>query len=141
MPDILHEVTIKASPEKVYKALTEQSGLAAWWTRDVTAQPKVGTVSEFRFDMTFKMKVDELDTGRKVYWTPVDGGPPDWAGTRITWDLNSVDGGTRVLFGHRDYASTEGSFANVSYNWAGYLISLKHYLETGKGAPYPESQH
>jgi uncharacterized protein YndB with AHSA1/START domain len=28
MPDILHRIGIKASPEKVYTALTEQEGLA-----------------------------------------------------------------------------------------------------------------
>jgi uncharacterized protein YndB with AHSA1/START domain len=143
MPDILHEVTIKASPEKVYKALTEQSELAAWWTRDATAQPEVGTVSEFKFmggQMTFKIRIDALEPNRQISWTPLQGAP-DWPGTRITWDLTPVDGGTKVLFGHRDYASTEGSFANVSYNWAGYLISLKHYLETGKGAPHPDDLH
>ena len=29
MPDILHEVTIAASPDKVFEALTTQNGLAA----------------------------------------------------------------------------------------------------------------
>ena len=143
MADILHELTIKASPAHVYAAITEQSGLAAWWTRDATAQPAVGTVSMFQFgggQVTMKIRVDELEPGRKVTWTPLEG-VPDWPGTRVTWDLAPTDGGTKVLFGHRGYASTGGSFANVSYNWAGYLISLKHYLESGKGAPHPEEMH
>jgi len=143
MPDILHEVTIKAPPVKVYKALTEQRGLAAWWTKDTTAQPKVGTISQFKFgggQATFNYKVDVLEPDKKVQWTPLDGGPPDWSGTRVTWDLTPVENGTKVLFGHRGYASTDGSFASVNYNWGGYLISLKHYLETGKGTPHPEER-
>ena len=32
MPDILHRVGIKASPEEVYKALATRDGLAGWWT-------------------------------------------------------------------------------------------------------------
>ena len=45
MPDILHEVTIAASPDKVYKAITEQQARG-----DHRALPKPnGTVGEFSF--------------------------------------------------------------------------------------------
>lgn len=143
MADILLENTIKVSPDKVYTALTEQSGLASWWTKDTRAQAVVGSTAEFGFGggaVTFKFKVEALDAGKKVIWTPIEGGPPDWAGTRITWDLTPVEGGTKVLMGHRGYSMTEGSFASVNYNWAGYLISLKYYLETGKGTPHPDEK-
>jgi uncharacterized protein YndB with AHSA1/START domain len=50
MPDILHRVGIQASAEKVYWALTDEEGLAGWWTRKVEASPGVGSVIEFRFD-------------------------------------------------------------------------------------------
>jgi uncharacterized protein YndB with AHSA1/START domain len=33
MTDILHRITIEASPEALYRALTEQNGLSAWWTK------------------------------------------------------------------------------------------------------------
>ena len=49
--------------------------------------------------------------------------------------LTPVEAGTSVRFGHRDYASVEGSFASVAYNWAWYMASLKDYLETGEGRP------
>jgi uncharacterized protein YndB with AHSA1/START domain len=138
MFDILHEVTIEAPPGKVYQAITEQEGLAAWWTTHTTAQPKVGAVNEFGFEggqMIFKMRVDKLEAGRSVQWTVVQG-VPDWGGTYVTWDLTPVENGTKLLFGHRNYASTEGSYANVNYNWGRFLTSLKAYLETGSGTPY-----
>jgi uncharacterized protein YndB with AHSA1/START domain len=137
MADILHEVTIAAKPEAVYAALTEQAGLSAWWTTRAKAEARVGSVSEFGFEggqMLFRMRVDQLEPGHKVYWTP-EQGAPDWGGTRVTWDLTAVEAGTKVLLGHRGYASTEGSFASVSYIWAWYLTSLKLYLESGKGTP------
>jgi hypothetical protein len=56
----------------------------------------------------------------------------------VTWDLTPVEEGTKLLFGHRDYAMTEGSFASVSYNWAWFLTSLKQYIETGTGTPYAD---
>lgn len=49
MLDILHRIGIKASSEKVYAALTEQEGLAGWWTKNTNATPKVGAILEFRF--------------------------------------------------------------------------------------------
>lgn len=143
MADILLETVIKSPPDKVYQALTEQSGLASWWTKDTTAQPKVGSMASFTFyggQNTFKFKIDALEPGKKVHWSRVDGGPPDWQGTHITWDLTPVENGTKVVFGHRGYASTEGSFGNVAYQWGGYFISLKHYLETGKGTPHPDEK-
>jgi uncharacterized protein YndB with AHSA1/START domain len=31
MADIWHEITIAATPDKVYKAITEEEGLTSWW--------------------------------------------------------------------------------------------------------------
>ncbi|MEZ4672141.1 MAG: SRPBCC domain-containing protein [Anaerolineae bacterium] len=137
MPDILHELTIEGKPEAVYKAITEQDGLSSWWTVHATAQPKVGAVDEFRFgggQIVMKMEVSKLEPGKAVQWKALQGAP-DWGGTQVTWDLTPIETGTKLLFGHRDYASTEGSFASVSYQWAWFLTSLKSYIETGKGTP------
>ena len=34
MPDILHLLTIHASPERVFQALATAEGIRNWWTRD-----------------------------------------------------------------------------------------------------------
>jgi hypothetical protein len=41
MPDILHRVGIKSSPE-VYTALSEEKGLAGRWPKDTKASPFTG---------------------------------------------------------------------------------------------------
>jgi uncharacterized protein YndB with AHSA1/START domain len=108
MPDILHELTIAATPDRVYRAITEEQGLASWWTPQATAQPKIGSIAEFSFSggrFVVKMEITKLKPGRKVSWTVKDGFPD---GTHVTWDLTAVDDRTKVRFGHRDYASTEG---------------------------------
>jgi uncharacterized protein YndB with AHSA1/START domain len=141
MPDILLEVPIAASPDQVYRAITEQQGLASWWTPDVVTGPEVGSTAEFTFTsgpgsrVVAKMEIAALEPGRKVYWTVAEDNIPDWVGTHITWDVTPADQGTNVRFGHRDYPSTEGPFARVGYRWAWYLTSLKDYLETGQGRP------
>ena len=141
MADILHEVTIDASPAKVYQALTEQSGLQGWWTEHTKAKAQTGTISEFSFYggmAVFKLSVDTLEPGDKVYWG-VEQGPPGWENTRITWDLSGDNGKTKLLLGHRDWASTGGMYPSVSYNWAWYMTSLKQYVETGKGTPHTDA--
>lgn len=138
MPDILHEVPIAGTPEKIYQALTEQSGLRAWWTEQASAQAKADTVSEFQFyggQIKMQIKVDEISSNH-IAWSP-QAGVPDWPGTRITWDISSDDnGGTKLLFGHRNFPSYDGSFAYTNFNWGWYLSSLKSYIETGMGKPH-----
>ena len=63
MVDILHAILIDASPEIVYNAITQEGGLKSWWTTDVKAEQKEGTVSVFGFynhSVVFKMQIDEL---------------------------------------------------------------------------------
>ncbi len=44
MPDILHRVGIKSSPDEAYRALTAIDALSDWWTNDTQGQSKVGEV-------------------------------------------------------------------------------------------------
>ena len=138
MPDILHEVTIMGAPDKVNKALTDQSALRSWWTVEANAQPKAGTVSQFSFyggQVNMKIKVDEIAPDH-VYWSPQEG-VPDWANTRITWDMTPGENGTtKLLFSHRNFANYDGSYALTNFNWGWYLISLKAYIESGTGKPH-----
>jgi uncharacterized protein YndB with AHSA1/START domain len=141
MPDILIELRIGATPDKVYRAIIEQEGLARWWTPEVVAEPQVGSVAEFTFTggpggrVMVAMEIAALEPGRQVKWAVTEDPFPEWVGTHITWELTPLDHGTKVRFGHRDYPSIEGSFASVAYSWAWYLASLKDYLETGTGRP------
>jgi uncharacterized protein YndB with AHSA1/START domain len=137
MPDIVHQLNIAAPPDRVYNAITEQQGLAGWWTPDATAKAEAGSLAEFRFldgQAVIRLEVATLEPNRAVRWR-IREAMPEWAGTHITWDLAPADGGTTVRFGHRNYPSTEGSFASVNFHWAWHLISLKDYLETGRGRP------
>ncbi len=138
MPDILHRLVIRASPAHVYRALTMPEGLAAWWTRDVTAEPTVGSVALFGFnrrEVVFRMFVQELVETDRVRWHCL-GGHPEWRDTEITFVLSPAADGTAVDFAHRGWKSSEGILAVCSLDWARYLQSLKDYLETGLGAPH-----
>jgi uncharacterized protein YndB with AHSA1/START domain len=142
MADILHRVGIKSSSNEVYKALATREGLACWWTNDTQGETNVGGVIQFRFSADgselggFDMKVLELHPAKRVLWQVV-GGPEEWIGTKISWDLK-VDGEySVVLFKHQGWKEPVEFMHHCSTKWAIYLLSLKSLVETGKGAPNP----
>jgi uncharacterized protein YndB with AHSA1/START domain len=59
MPNIHHEVLIGAPAENVYKAITSQEGLSAWWTPGTSAKAEIGSVSRFPFGPNYhkEMKI------------------------------------------------------------------------------------
>jgi uncharacterized protein YndB with AHSA1/START domain len=139
MADILHRVGVKdATPEKVYEALTTVDGLAGWWTDDTTGSSDVGGVLEFRFPPVggFDMKVLDLKPAERVAWEVV-GGPEEWIGTTVHWDLRQDGDYTIVLFKHQGWAEPVEFMHHCSTKWGSYLMSLKSLVETGEGAPAP----
>ena len=141
MPDIIHQVTIKGSEAQIYHALTQQEGLAGWWTRHAQTTTVVGGTSTFSFnngETVFTMRLDELAEPSLVRWYCL-GGHPEWARTTIEFDLEpGGDGTTLVNFKHLGWRSTDGILGMCSYDWAGYLWSLKELIELGVGHPYED---
>jgi uncharacterized protein YndB with AHSA1/START domain len=140
MPDILHRVGIKSSsPNDTYKALTTIEGLSGWWTNDTQGESKVGGVVQFRFGAHggFDMKVIELHPADRVLWQVV-GGPEEWIGTKISFELKQDGDFTIVLFKHQGWKEPVESMHHCSTKWALFLMSIKSLVETGKGAPYPD---
>jgi uncharacterized protein YndB with AHSA1/START domain len=138
MPDIVPRIGIRATPRKVYAALTEQKGLAGWWTSNTNASPKAGALLQFRFDDQGgnDMTVVRLVRGKRILWRCVNGAK-EWIGTRVMFDLKREGGRTILLFTQRGWR-TQGEFMHYcSTKWAVYLLSLKSLLEKGRGRPYP----
>ena len=141
--DILHRVGIKAPVDAVYKALATRDGVAAWWTTDTQGESKVGAALRFRFSAGgveiggIEMKVLELDPPRQVQWQVV-GGPAEWIGTKISWELRQEGEYAIVLFKHQGWKEPVEFMHHCSTKWAIFLMSLKSLLETGKGMPNPD---
>jgi uncharacterized protein YndB with AHSA1/START domain len=140
MADIVQDTTIAVAPERVYGAITRQQELARWWTRDVKAEPTVGSLAEFRFDKgetVFELEIVALDAAKKVEWR-VHSGPPHWQGTTVTWALAPAAGGTALHFAHTGFAAANRLYEETRGGWEYFLGSLKAYLETGTGTPHGE---
>jgi uncharacterized protein YndB with AHSA1/START domain len=143
MVDILHRVGATAPLEKVYEALATREGVAGWWTKDTTGEDTVGgTLTTAFHDETgshigsFELEITQLDPAGSVDWL-VTGGPEEWIGTHIHFDLKEEDDFTIVLFSHTGWQEPVEFMNHCSTKWATYLMSLKRFVETGTGEPAP----
>jgi uncharacterized protein YndB with AHSA1/START domain len=143
VPDIIHRIGFKAPAEKTFNAFSTLKGLANWWTDEVQGEDRIGGKIAFTFrnpagEVVGKMimEVEESDPGKSLRWRCVDG-PPDWIGTDITFRLSQQDGQTILIFGHRNWKEATESMAHCSMKWAVFMLSMREYVETGKGRPSP----
>jgi uncharacterized protein YndB with AHSA1/START domain len=139
MSDILHRVGIKSSVSDTYRSLATLQSLAAWWTTDTRGSGDVGGVIGFHFGTRghFNMKVLELQPAKRVLWQVIDG-PADWIGTKVSFDLKQEGEQATVLFKHQGWSEQSEFMHHCSTKWASFLMSLKSFVETGKGAPFPD---
>jgi uncharacterized protein YndB with AHSA1/START domain len=138
MADILHRVGVVAPLGDVYRALATPEGLAGWWTADTVGESESGGKLAFRFGEAggFDMEILELDPAGRVRWR-VTGGPGEWIGTEIGWRLDQRGDYTIVLFAHEGWREPVEFMHHCSTKWATFLMSLKEFVETGRGHPAP----
>ena len=143
MVDIIHRIGIRSSAAKVYEAISTIKGISHWWTEEVEGDERIKGKIEFTFrsesgDIKGKMamEVQELNPQKSIRWRCVDG-PAEWIGTDVTFDLSQQDGQTIVIFGHRNWREAVEFTAHCSMKWAVFLLSLREFVETGKGKPSP----
>ena len=141
------EISINASPQKVFTALTEQKGLQNWWTPTCSAEAKVGSKAKFNFDKTYNvMEIEKLIPNKQVIWRCVDqyhNSPnltkhDEWVGTQIIFNLKeNTKGGTDLSFTHQGLAEDLQCYAQCFKGWTHFIkTSLKSYAETEQGQPY-----
>lgn len=139
MPNIKHYLSISSPVDKVYRAVTEQEGLAGWWTLETRAKPEVGFINEFKFGEKYlnKMRITEIQPNKRVSWLCIVG-DKEWVGTKFIFDLEEKDGATILRFAQNDWKDETDFFASCNFRWGFYMQSLKNYCETGKGTPFGE---
>jgi uncharacterized protein YndB with AHSA1/START domain len=141
--DIIHRIGIKAPISKVYAALATTEGVAGWWTSETTGLSKVGGVIEVRFRAddgkeigSMVINVLTLDSNKKIQWR-FKSGPKEWLETDVIFSLSQDGDTTIVLFGHMGWREAVEFTAHCSMKWATFLLSLREFVETGKGRPSP----
>ena len=99
----------------------------------------VGETLEFWFSgfRASIMQVTVLEAAELVRWRVFDGGAEDWIDTEVEFKIFCVEGKTYLHFRHSNWKESAKSFPHCSLGWAIFLLSLKEFVETGKGRPHP----
>lgn len=138
MKTILHTVDIRAGPPVIYESLTEEVGLAGWWSTRVSAGTGVGSRIHFTFIDVFNpvMEITDLQEDRLVGWRCV-GGHELWAGDTFRFEIEAREDRS-ILFFRQEYARelSDEEYGRYNFNWGYYLHSLKKLCETGEGTPH-----
>jgi uncharacterized protein YndB with AHSA1/START domain len=137
----MHLIKIRAAQDTVYQAVSTAEGIRNWWTRDAALDAKVGGTGEFGFydhRMFINVQVAELTPPGHAAWDVVASKGAVFDGTTISFDMKSEEGITSLLFAHRGFRADGNNIASATTRWGFYLLSLKRYLETGKGSPNPD---
>ncbi len=148
MHDIVHELTIDASLDAVYAAVSTGPGLARWWSSDVSlessavgaapAEPSEGDVLSIGFDdraVVIRLRIDTLngpaEEGPALAHLTCIGGPEEWPATQIAFRIErDSDTGTTVRFWHGGWEYEDGALPRCSFQWAMYLDALRASLES-----------
>lgn len=102
MYDILHDLIIDASAERIFHAVSEPRHLNNWWTKKCSGIPKIG--SEYRlffspeFDWRAEVSISQFAKHFELKMTKSD---EDWDSTKFGFILTKVKGG--ILLSHTQW--------------------------------------
>ena len=140
MKIIHHVVDIARPPSEVWSAITEERGLAGWWSTQVHAPAAtVGARIEFTFMDGFNpvMEIVTAEPAAELEWRCVGGHGP-WNDNTFRFQLAPLDDGRTRLRFWQDYAVelSDDAYGIYNFNWGYYLESLRLLCTTGTGKPF-----
>ncbi|MEO1552928.1 MAG: SRPBCC domain-containing protein [Pseudomonadota bacterium] len=131
-PVMVKTIYLNASPDKVWRHLTDKELLARWFhevDRNLTEKVAFEYLS-FHYDKDERKlmwgEVLELDPPRKLVHTFTH----EWLKgviTTVTWDLLEVDGGTQLTMTHEGIP-TLGELADHDKGWDEHFLRLRMML-------------
>lgn len=137
MPDILHRLFVKASPEKVFSTFTLPAGLNAWWSLESTGKPALNEIYRFYFGSGYdwRAKVTHIIPNKELTWQMTEA-MHDWLPTQVGFVLTKNHDGTDVYFFHNNWQQANEHFAISNFCWGQLLKGLKDYCEHGTIVPF-----
>lgn len=129
---MIKTIYLKASPEKVWRHLTEKELLARWFHE---TNKDIADGAEFEY-----LSFDEDKDDRKLMWGKViESDPPHklvhtfthkWLEgviTTVTWELTEMEGGTQLRLTHAGLPSM-GELSDHDKGWDEHMVRLRMML-------------
>lgn len=139
MTRIQTRVGIKTSLSAAYEAVHRPEGLSGWWAAEAEGTADVGGALTLRFPgyPDHVWGIQELRPQEHVVLSMLSG-PDAWKGSSLRFDLAEGTGQVWVTLTHTTAPDVpHDAYLYFCTKWPTFLVSLKAYLETGAGMPYP----
>ena len=140
--DYSHTLTLKATPQAVYKAINDVTG---WWTINTDGRTeRVGDEFTVQFGDVHRttQRIIEVEHGKRVVWRVTESLLPwlkdreEWKGTEIVFDIAPTTLGTRLTFAHIGLTPKVECFAQCEKGWDYFIgTSLFKLITEGTGMP------
>ncbi|HEY8291769.1 MAG TPA: SRPBCC domain-containing protein [Thermomicrobiales bacterium] len=128
------EIFIRATPERVFRALTVKEDLEAWFVKEATIDLRVGGALRLVWDPeSVEGTFLEVDPPRRVVFT-WDERPAIAGITTSAFTLTAEGAGTRLHLVHSGFgagAAWDRLFENINGGWNKELEHLRAWLEDG----------
>lgn len=127
-------LTIAATPEEVFAALTNPDQVTAWWNaKCATGSGETGGELRITFGSEERPTVIRVLAAHRpdvVVWE-VTCSPliPDWEGTRPTFTMAATADGCRLDFTHHGLVPNLECFELCNVDWGRFLVSLGAHAE------------
>jgi uncharacterized protein YndB with AHSA1/START domain len=144
---IKKSIVINASPEVVFKAITDQNELTNWFSDQAILETKVGGKMKFSFyknskrghqdhgrdkDYFHEGTITEFIPNKKISYTWEDSYEPDFPRTVVTWELEKIENNkTSLKLLHTGFKADEKA-KQYDEGWSHFLNELVKYCEKTK---------
>ena len=139
MSDILQEFPIAADPSRVYEGVSNPALLDEWWTLRSSGSPLAGAPYELDFGPGYRWRAVVTKAVPAVaFELEMTDADADWNGTRVGFELEPSDYGTKVRFHHSGWPEANAHYRISCHCWALYLRILRRHLEHGESVAYAD---
>jgi uncharacterized protein YndB with AHSA1/START domain len=138
------DVRFAAPPDAVFDAFTTLTGIAGWWTEQVSGSAEEGGELTLGFPNSdgprVVLHVDSAERASSIVWSvravPRLPAWEEWGGSRIVVRLDpDGDGGTRMEFEHEGLTPQLHCYDACSRGWDHGLAFVRSYVDTGTRRP------
>lgn len=140
------EVELDATPEQVWKALTDGEELKRWFPLEARVTPGVGGAIFLSWgaDCEGQAGISVWEPGKRFGWTEKSPFTPEGAEPQILtldWIIEKRGGKTVLRLVHSGFGAAAASdweneyFDSLNYGWTFMLTNLRHYFAHHAGTP------
>ena len=130
MFNILHDIEINTTKDKVFEYISNPFHLNNWWTKSSEGKADLGERYRFYFTPEYDWfaEVSKINSPEQIEFKMTKS-DEDWDPTSFGFHLSDTINGTLLSFYHNNWQSQNHHYRRTNCCWALLLKGLKDYCE------------